>query len=289
MTEDYYATRAVRTGPSLKGMLLAGLLSFAGGAGLVGYLAWNGQLQIGPEASSPQPATSPTPTASASPTAAVDQQVAALEQRLARLDLQAAAFDGSSARAEGLLVALATRRAIEQGKPLGYLEGQLQTRFNQAAPEAVKVVITAARSPVTLEMLAAELDSISPALLGKSDQESAWDSFWRTVSNLFVIRRDDGSARPGEARLDHARLLLRSGMIDQAIAELAQLPGSGVAKDWVARAQSYAATQAALAKIEEAALTEPRELKDGDGDPIVQPGLPATPTPSPIAAPSPTP
>jgi hypothetical protein len=126
-------------------------------------------------------------------------------------------------------------------------------------------------------MLSAELDALGPTLLGKGGPESGWQSFWRTLANLFVIRRDDGTARPAEQRFDHARLLVRGGRIDLAIGELAQLPGSGAARPWIARAQSYAATQAALARIEEAALTEPRQLKDGKGQPIRQPGLAATP------------
>lgn len=277
MPEDYYATRAVRTGPSLKALVLAGFLSFAFGAGLVGYLAWSGQLPLAQEAPAPRPAAPGAPTPASAPSAGVDQHIAQLEQHLSRLDLQAAAFDGNAARAEGLLVAMAARRAIEQGQPLGYLEGQLQTRFGDAAPDAVKVVVNAARNPVTLEMLSAELDALGPTLLAKGGSESGWQSFWRTLSNLFVIRRDDGTARPAEQRFDHARLLVRTGRIDLAIGELAQLPGSGAARPWITRAQTYAAAQAALARIEEAALTEPRELRDGKGQPIRQPGLAVTP------------
>ncbi|MCH2487070.1 MAG: hypothetical protein MK010_04920, partial [Erythrobacter sp.] len=80
---------------------------------------------------------SPTPTPRASATNAarqaaavervvdqqggIDQRLAAAEQRLARLDLQAQATAGNTARAEGLLIAFATRRAIEKGAELGFL------------------------------------------------------------------------------------------------------------------------------------------------------------------------
>ncbi len=291
MPEDYYTTRAVRSGPSLKAMLLAGLLSFAGGGALVGYLVWQGQIDITPGASDPQVVSSPAPAPSASAAAqapaALDQHIAALEQRLARLDLQAAAFDGSSARAEGLLVALATRRAIEQGQPLGYLEGQLQTRFGTARPDAVKVVIAAAKAPITLDMLAAQLDDLEPALLGQPREESAWDNFSRTVSNLFVVRREQGTARPAQQRMDQARLLLRSGRIEEAILQVSQMPGGAAAKGWIENARRYGATQAALEQIEQAALTEPQLLKGGDGEAVTQPALGVTPTPS--AAPVPAP
>jgi hypothetical protein len=282
MPEDYYASRAVGTGSSFKGFLLAGLLSFAGGAALIGYLVWNGQIDVGREVSAPLAAPLPTPSPSASPltSAALDQQIAAMEQRLARLGLQAAAFDGTSVRAEGLLVAFATRRAVEQGQPLGYLEGQLQTRFGSARPDAVKLVTAAAKTPLTLDMLAAQLDDLGPALLGTRRDESAWQSFTRTMGGLFVIKRDDGSARPAQGRLDQARLMLRSGRVNEAIAEITQMPGNAAAVEWITAARRYAATQEALDQIEQAALTEPQLLKSGEGETVNQPGLNAPPVPT---------
>lgn len=289
MPEDYYATRAVRSGPSLRAMLLAGLLSFAGGAGLIGYLVWNDQIQIERDTPAPVVAASPAPaqvSTSIAP-AALDQHIAALEQRLARLDLQAAAFDGSSARAEGLLVALATRRAVDQGKPLGYLEGQLQMRFGTARPDAVKTIVAAAKAPITLDVLSAQLDDLGPALLGAPRDEGSWDAFSRTLSNLFVVRRDDGTARPAQQRLDSAKLLVRSGRIAEAIQQVTQMSGNGAAKGWIASAQRYAATQSALEQIEQAALTEPQLLKSSEGEAVKQPGLDVTPTPTPLPAPKP--
>lgn len=280
MPEDYYASRAVSTGSSFKGFLLAGLLSFAGGAALVGYLVWNGQIDIGRDVAAPLATPLPAPSASPLAPAALDQQIAAMEQRLARLGLQAAAFDGTSVRAEGLLVAFATRRAVDHGQPLGYLEGQLQTRFGSARPDAVKAVTAAAKSPLTLDMLAAQLDDLGPALLGTPRDESVWRGFTRTMSGLFVIKRDDGSVRPGERRLESARLLLRSGRVNEAIAEIAQMPGNPAAAAWIAAARRYAETQAALDQIEQAALTEPQLLKSGEGETVNQPGLNAAPVPT---------
>lgn len=284
MPEDYYAPPAPRKGSSLKGVLAAVLLSFAGGAGLIGYLVWDGRIQLGPEAQAPQPVAS-LPASSASPSAAplatttLEAKLADLERRMAQLDLQAAAFGGTSARAEGLLVAMATRRAIEQGKPLGYLEGQLKTRFDSARPEAVKTLLDAARSPVTLDQLSAQLEDLGPALLGTPENEGGWDRFKREVSGLFVIRRDSGHARRPAQRLDHTRLLLRSGRIDEAVAEVSRMPGSAAAKDWIAAAQRYATAQAALAQVEEAALNEPERLKSATGEAVQQPGLSASPVP----------
>ena len=265
-------------------MLLAGLISFLGGAGLVGWLVWNGQIDLGLRRAAPtvvsgqqviSPASpSPAPTFAAT---ALDQQVAALEQRMAQLNLQTAALGGNSARAEGLLVALATRRAIEQGKPLEYLENQLRTRFGVARPAAVNTLVAAAKTPVTLDQLAAQLDGLAPALLARPKDDDGWSRFTRELSGLFVIRHDDGKTASPDERLDHARMLLRSGQVEAAIAEVAKLPDSAPARDWMTAARRYADAQAALDQIEQAALTEPELLKDGNGEAVRQPGLMAPP------------
>ena len=265
-------------------MLLAGLISFLGGAGLVGWLVWNGQIDLGLRRAAPtvvsglqviSPASpSPAPTFAAT---ALDQQVAALEQRMAQLNLQTAALGGNSARAEGLLVALATRRAIEQGKPLEYLENQLRTRFGVARPAAVNTLVAAAKTPFTLDQLAAQLDGLAPGLLARPKDENGWSRFTRELSGLFVIRHDDGKTASPDERLDHARMLLRSGQVEAAIAEVAKLPDSTPARDWMTAARRYAEARAALDQIEQAALTEPELLKDGNGEAVRQPGLVATP------------
>ena len=282
MPEDYYVTPAppARSGPSLRAVLLTVLLSFAGGAGLIGYLVWNGQIHLGAEAPAPQqvaaapvpPGSAPLPAASLA-TGALDQQVSALEQRLAHLNLQAAAFGGNSVRAEGLLVALAVRRSIERGTGLGYLEEQLRTRFGTARPDAVNTLVAAGKTPVTLDTLAAQLDALGPALLGQPTDEGGWDRFTRELGSLFVIRREAGQVKQPALRLDQARLLLRSGKIAEAMAEVARMPGSLAAKNWQVAAQRYADAQAALDQIEQAALTEPERLKGGDGEAVKQPGI----------------
>ena len=288
MPEDYYTSQpAVRphTGPSLRAMLLAGLISFLAGAGLIGWLVWHGQIDLGRAqtaapvmAGQPAPlAATPNPAATLAATA-LEQQVSGLERRLAQLNLQSAAFGGNTARAEGLLVALAARRAIEQGKPLDYLEGQLTTRFNAARPAAVTTLVAAAKSPVTLDQLAAQLDDLGPALLGQPKNEGGWNRLRRELSGLFVIRRDDGKVSRPDQRFDRARMLLRSGQIEAAIAEVSKFPDSAPARGWLVAARRYADAQAALDQIEQAALTEPELLKGGDGEPVKQPGLLAAPS-----------
>jgi len=292
MEDDFLSRRrAAPSGVSLRAVLGTSLLAFIGGAALIGWLAWDGKLQFGPDFAQPvasAPAAAPSPLAGALPvpsaappleavTGGMDQRIAALEQRLARIDLQAAASEGNTARAEALLVALAARRAIERGAPLGYLEDQLKLRFGDAQGNAVTTVIETARRPVTLDRLAGGLDALAPALLGTPPNEGGWDRFTRELSGLFVIRRGDASSARPDDRLDRARLMLRSGQVDSAIAEVQRLPGAALANDWSAEARRYAAAQKALDLIETAALLEPEKLKDAAGAQVRQPGPGAPP------------
>lgn len=303
MPEDYYSPSpapARRSGGMLRAVLGSALLAFLAGAALVGWLIWDGRLQLpgrpdpqltAPAAGFAQPSPSPSATAAPVSGALLEQQVAALEQRLARIDLQAAAAEGNTARAEALLVALATRRAIERGLPLGYLEDQLRMRFGAASPAAVNTVIEAARQPVTLDKLAAELDVLAPTLRGEGPQESAWARFRRQVSGLFVVHRDAPGANDPEVRLARAQLLLRTGQVEAAIDEVSRLPGASAATDWIAKARRYAAAGKALDQIEQVALAEPEKLKAGTGEAVRQPGPAVAPSPvsTPGAAPAPSP
>src|SRR5690606_16429211 len=115
----------------------------------------------------PAPDTAAAPPAvEASPAPAqpgsVAERIAAMEQRLARLDFQASAAAGNASRAESLLIAFASRRAIERGSPPGYLEDQLRLRFGEARPNAVDTVIATGRDPVTLDQLLTRLDGLAP-------------------------------------------------------------------------------------------------------------------------------
>lgn len=286
---DEYFTRTqamparVRSGPSLRALLALGLLAFLGGAVLVGYLVWAGQINLTTSATTPQPAMSgfATPTPAASQAVAVggfDQRIAALEQRLARVDLQSAAAEGNTARAEAMLVAFAARRSIERGVELGYLGEQLRMRFGAAQPKAVETVIAAAKAPVTLDGLSSELDSLAPELSAAPSGEGGWDRFKRELSGLFVIRRGDTPSSRPEDRLTRASLLLRTGRIDDAADEVAKMPGSPAAQAWIAKAHGYAETQRALDLIETTALLDPAKLRSASGEEVKQTS-PASPVP----------
>lgn len=292
MTEfDSYSRRPAGSGISLRAVLGTSLLAFIGGAALIGWLIYDDRLPIDagfgrPAVTAPAPKPSPLagalPAPAASPSLAaaaggMDTRIAALEQRIARLDLQAAATEGNTARAEALLVALATRRAIERGAPLGYLETQLKLRFGDAQANAVATLIDNAQRPVTIDQLSSDLEALAPTLLGTPANEGGWARFTREFSSLFVIRRGDAPSAQPDARLDRARLMLRSGQVETALAEVQRLPGASAAGNWANAARRYAASQKALDLIETAALLEPEKLKDAAGVAVQQPGPGAPP------------
>jgi hypothetical protein len=280
--------------PSLKPVLIAVLASFLLGASVVAYLSWQGYL--GPSDTgeiifesepvvleAPGPSPSPTPAASETAQAAaaverveqtqggIDQRLTAAEQRIARLDLQAQAAVGNAARAEGLLIAFATRRAIERGAELGYLGDQLRLRFGDAQPNSVQTVIEFARDPVTLDVLLARLDGLGPQLATASSQPTL-ARLRSELASLFVIRRETTPSPQPSRRLDRARMFLETGRVDRAIAEVEQMPGAQNAASWLSDARRYERAQRALDLIETTAVREPRRLRDGEGRAIQQPG-----------------
>lgn len=274
-------------------MLIVAIMAFILGAALVGWLAWKGTLTLGSkpltdrpaavasyDARSALPAPTATPTApssSAAVEAVLDQRVVALEDRISRLDLQAQAAAGNAARAEGLLIALAARRAIERGAPLGYLEDQLKLRFAAAQPNAVQTIVAAARQPTTLDRLVAQLDVLVPRLAQRPATQSGWVRLREELGGLFTVRRDNAPAARTEDRIAQARLLLQTGQIDAAVTEVARLPGASAATDWLVAARRYAAAGQALELIETTAILEPRELQDGSGAKVQQPSPLAPP------------
>ncbi|MBC7159028.1 MAG: hypothetical protein H5U21_03145 [Porphyrobacter sp.] len=201
----------------------------------------------------------------------LDSRVAAMEQRLAQLELRAQAAAGNAARAEALLITFAARRALERGAPLGYLADQLRLRFGDAQPNAVQTVIDAALRPVTLDQLIARFNGLAPALAEPPPEDGALSRLGRELSELFVIRREDSPSPAAERRLGRARLFLESGRIPAAIAEMRRLPNPAPAADWIADAQRYAEAQRALELLETTAILEQRELRDGSGARVEQP------------------
>lgn len=200
----------------------------------------------------------------------IDQRLAAAEQRLARLDLQAQAAAGNAARAEGLLIAFATRRAVERGAELGYLADQLRLRFSDQWPNAVNTIISFARNPIRIDNLTARLDGLGPQLVERNEGMS-WARFRREVGQLFVIRRESTPSSQPERRLERARIALEQGRYQNAIDEIRGLPGAEQAESWIADAERYKAAMEALEVIETAAVLDQSGLRDGAGNVVSQP------------------
>ena len=257
-------------------------------SGLFAPGGWLGPDEAVEVTAAPEESPSPAPTTSASEAAearqavqrveqfaeqqgGLDSRVAAMEQRLARLDLQAEAAAGNAARAEGLLITFATRRSLESGAPLGYLADQLRLRFGDARPNAVQTVIDAAQDAVTLDQLIARLDGLAPSLSQAPSAQGALSWLSRELGELFVIRREDAPSPAAERRLERARLFLESGRVRSAIAEVRLLPNAAPAADWIQDAERYAAAQRALELLETTAILEQRSFRDGSGQRVEQP------------------
>lgn len=290
---------------SARPVLIALLGAFALGAALAGYgvYRFGGALNQAvaerePLAAAPLAPGSPGPSPSPSMTEAareavqaverveeqqggLDQRIAAAEQRIARLDLQTQAAWGNAARAEGLLIAFAARRALEKGEQLGFLADQLRLRFGDAMPNAVRTVVAFGARPVTIDQLIARLDGLAPEL-AQSRRRLTWDRLGSELSQLFVVRRETTPSPQPRLRLERARLFLQSGRVAAAVAEVRNLPGAGgsAPASWIRDAERYAAAHDALDLIETAAVLEPRRLRDGEGRSIEQ----ASPAVAPDAA-----
>lgn len=267
--------------------LASALLAFVIGAGGVGYLAWAGMLPwkaqapdrllVQPAAPSPSPSPTTAPTQLPAAEAAMAVRIVALEQRLAAIDLRAQAASGNASRAEGLLVALASRRALDKGVPLGYLEDQLRLRFGARHGAEVQVVADAAKKPVTLDKLLADLETLAPRLTGTPAPGDFWARARQEMAGLFVIRHDDAPSPAPQNRIERARLMLLAGKVKETIAEIQSLPGGAAARDWAEAANRYAASRAALDLLESAALLEAETPADTSGKAAVQPSPVNTP------------
>lgn len=271
------ATPVARPRRSIAGMLLLALFAFALGAAAVAFVAMRGYLDPllpGQRDAATQGTGQPAPTPANGQLAAVgtvEARLAMLEDRFSRIDAQASAAAGNAARAESLLVALAVRRTIDRGEPLRYLASQLSMRFANAQPAAVATVVQFARNPVTLDELSARLLALAPDLAGTSANESVWAAARRNVTGLFTVHRERSSVMTPDARIERANLMLRSGRIQEAMAEVDRLPGAGNADTWMADARRYAEAQQALDLLETTAMLEPDRLRDGAGNAVTQP------------------
>ena len=260
-----YATAAVpaaRGGMKLKHILILLLVAFVAGIIGTGWLAqrfgfWDGSFSAKTQT---QTAAANATAASAPPIAsnlAPVDAVTSIENRLTQINADAAAASGNAARAEGLLVAFAARRALDSGATLGYLADQLRLRFGSTQPQAVATILAASQAPVTLETLQAELQALDNALLTGDLEGGIWANVKREMSELFVLRKDGAPSPAPTQRVARAHILVESGNIAGAIAEVSAMPGAGVAQAWLAKERRYNQARKALDVLERSAIATP--------------------------------
>lgn len=262
--------------PRRQRLLLPLLIAFAGGIAATLWAAprignwWNGtgeeqastfndtQALLGGEGGNGESSAQvPNPSLDV---ATLEARLAAVSAKLDAISEQAAGAGGNAARAEGLLIAFAVRRALDRGSPLGYLEGELRLRFGDSQPRAVATIVNAAAKPVTIADLQAGLDDVSPELLGSGEKVDWWTATRREIANLIIIRKaDEPSPLPHKA-IERAKLMMSAGRIDAAIKEIELLPDHDAADNWLQMARQYNEARRALDVVEAAAILEPRSI-----------------------------
>ena len=235
------------------------------GAGLAvwGLSRWDagarflGVAPVAPPALALQPirGTAPPVTATgADEDPATADRVVQLEARLRNVENATQRNAGSVGRADALLVAFASRRAIDRGVQLGYLETVLAERFGAQHPVAVATIITASRTPVTLDDLTDEYGRLQSELRRGAPDEGLWQGLKREMGSIVAVRRANAPSPKPEARYDRAMTRLEQGQVDLALAETMRLPGASRAGPWIARARRYIAAHRALDEVESSAL-----------------------------------
>ena len=235
------------------------------GAGLSvwGLSRWDAGARFLGVAPEPPPALALQPIRDAPPIvvatdAAADpataDRMAELEARLRNVENAAQRNAGSVGRADALLVAFASRRAIDRGVQLGYLETVLAERFGAQHPVAVATIITASRTPTTLDDLTNEYAGLQSELRRGAPDEGLWQGLKREMGSIVAVRRANAPSPKPEARYDRAMARLEQGQVDVALAETMRLPGASRAGPWIVKARRYVATHRALDEVESSAL-----------------------------------
>lgn len=280
-----------------RGWLLIAILAFLIGIGatvaVLRYvgprLGWGGATQGTMPVAQPTPAATPQPVAAtalpilSAREAALAARISELETRIVGLDTSARNAAGYATRAEDMMVIVATRRALDRGRPLDYLEGQLRDRFGASRPDAVRTLIASAQNPVTLDDLRSALDAVATPLVAGRSGEGFWDGLRREFGQLIVLRQGPTpSSRPID-RLDRARRRLDTGQVELAMAEIERMPGAASARRWTTAAGRYVEARKALIDLESVALTTPRPAPAAPPAPVqaapVQPESPVAADP----------
>lgn len=276
------AQTASAGGMKLKHFMLLLLVAFSGGAAATWWLADSFGI-LAPsaqEAAEAENIAAPLPSANVMPASvAAAGATVQVEGQAVPVYVAGSAISGDAVRGEGLLLTFAVRRALDKGAPLGYLAEQLRLRFGATQPQAVATVISAAQAPVTIDQLQAELSGLAPILLSSHRDNSVWETVKGEFSQLFVLRRDDGSTRTPEQRLIRAQAFVEAGNLSAALSEVTAMPGAPAAQPWMIRAKRYADARKALDRLEQMALIRPVILPVTMPEPTQAPAAEASATP----------
>lgn len=249
----------IRRSGSIRGLMIFAFVAFVVGTLAMAWAVtqwttvrdWIVPQDLATGTSQPKPA----PVPARAKTDLTPANVEELETRLAKIDARADNALEDASRAETLLIIIATRRAIERGLPLGYLETALQQHFGSMKPKAVAQLITNARQPVSLDQLQEDLEMIAPELLVPAAPDGSWlNRITSSLDGLVVIRRADQPSEMPAMKLDRARRALSHDRVDLAMKEIASLPGAQKAQAWQAKARRYLKVRAALDELEAASL-----------------------------------
>lgn len=240
--------------------------------------AMRSRLPFGAEARAPHGDVAPAPVAvrsAAAPlpampaVAARDGQIAALEAQQERIDGLERRFDAldarsstalaNASRAEGMLLALASRRALDTGQPLGVIEGMLRERFGGSQPQAVAALIAVGQKPVTLGQLQAGLQTLEPQLQRAAQADGWWSELRGDIAGLILFKRENEPVHEPVEQLKDARQRLMLGDVGGALWQVNRLPQNarGKAAAWIAAARRYLIARQALDTLETVALLAP--------------------------------
>ena len=255
MTDFQTATATSRRGFTFKHIMLLILVAFVGGA-IVAYVIADKYGFL---------TSTDAPVAAESSTGAVGNVVATDADAIAQpvTDQMVPSYPSlnmlspEAARADGLLLIYAVRGAIDKGAPLGALAEQLRLRFGATQPQSVAAILSAGQAPVTVDALKTELRGLAPVLLTGNRDDSTWATVKRELSELFVLRKENGPSLAPNERLIRAEALVDAGKLDLAVAEVSALPGASIAQSWMARAKRFSDARKALDRLEQVAILQP--------------------------------
>jgi hypothetical protein len=282
------STAVVRSGVSWRTLLMTGAIVLIGGGALGSWVAleYFSPAAVPAPIAAPEPPVravtaqgstvpaapiaTPAPPITATQEATLATRLSLLEDRLSRISAVADGASGNAGKAEAMLLALAARRTLDRGLPLGVLESPLRLRFGETQPVAVNAIIAAGRSPVTREQLADQLSALRPQL-DVAPNSNLLDRLRAGIDSLIVIRPSEAPSPTSNSRYARAIAALDRDRIDLAIVEIEAMPGANAEEvaAWLRRARLRNDAARALDLIESAAILEPQAAQN---DPILSAG-----------------